>query len=1492
MKKLYLLSLSLLACFLILMNFNGYGQLSITTAGSNYTINFDVTVDGVNNGQYAGSGFEPSPAAGRLDSDAWATTGMDGGSSNFGGTYTTPNTDFTRGTSSGNVTTGGFYAFTVGTGDRGMGIQPGSDDWTPGTITLRIINNTGGDITGFNISYNVYVRNDQGRSNTFNFSYSVDNSIYTTVPELNYTSAAAADPTPAWVANARSTTITGLTLTNGSYFYFRWDGNDAGGSGSRDEFALNDIVISASGSASEVANPGAFNAVAVSVSEVDLSWVPNINSDSVLIAYNTVNTFGDPAGVYAIGDPITGGGTILYKRTGTDTTHVGLTPDTEYFYKAWSFTNAYAYSTGVLDSATTLKPEPSSFPGDFTVNATGITITCDWTDATGETLPDAYLILLSEQDNIIAPVDGTPVADDRNAADGAAAINVPYGLETFTFFRLEETSVYYVKIFPYTNTGTFIDYLTIGAPPALPDTTQSIIATKDFEDNLWGDWTTYNVTSDKVWQNLNTGGGAYGTSRYASMSGYYSTGGELSNDWLISPPLNLDLFTDDKMIFFNSWNFGTNENELKVKYSTDYIGGDPTGATWTELAYTKATTSLTWVPSGFIDLSEIEGSDVYIAFQYLSESFDGAARTWRVDEVEITGNTVANPSDFNATTFSDTQIDLTWNLNLDNDSVLIAVNSINTFGIPAGVYALNDEIAGGGTVIYKGTGEAFSHTGLAPFSNYYYRAWSMTEDHTYSSGVDDNALTYKAEPSQYPANFSSTAANITITATWTDAAGDQLPDAYLLLISNQDNIAAPVDGALIVNDLDLSDGAGAFNVAYGLGTYTFYHLNSDTEYFLEIYPYTSASSGVNYKTDDPVPATSATTEPVILQEGFNDGTFGAWTPHSIASNKNWTVITYMGALNTTGCAQINGYQGDEASNDWLVSPSLDLDMYTDEIMVFYTLWSYGTIDTELKLLYSTNYTGGNPTLATWTELGFTKPNVQDVWASSGNVDLSAITGSTVTFAFQYLSGADPRWWRLDEIVITGTELEVIDNPTSFLAVAISDNEISLSWTKNANSDDVVVAWNSENVFGKPEGPLYEGNEIPGGGFVIYRGQEEFFNHGGLNPETPYYYKAWSVDMSDNYSSGATAEATTFFAEPAEHPTGFAAEADSYSQITVTWTDSDADSYLVKGSSVSPASIIDPVDLVPENDGALVQNVAAGTQTAVFTNLLASTKYYFKIYPYNGAGIVTNYKTDGEVPLDSATTAGVELNLIISEVTDPSDIFQCRYVELMNIGTNLLDFSSLPVYLARQANGNPLSWANIQLTGTLAPGETYVVANSSTSFPATFGIAADIYSGNISGDGNDGYFIYYGGPNSSGTLIDAYGVIDQDGVGKDWYSRDKKAVRKRSVTGPNVTWTASEWSIPSTLTNTQDMTPDYHLGTVTWQGSVSTNWNTKGDNWNSPNGYIPDASCNVVIPFTGITNFPVVTAPSIVNQVELQSDEFGGASLIITGTGSLLIVGEE
>jgi len=58
-------------------------QLSLTTSGATVTIDFDNTVSGVNNGTFAGSGFQPSPSAGQLNSNAWAMTGWSDGTLNF-----------------------------------------------------------------------------------------------------------------------------------------------------------------------------------------------------------------------------------------------------------------------------------------------------------------------------------------------------------------------------------------------------------------------------------------------------------------------------------------------------------------------------------------------------------------------------------------------------------------------------------------------------------------------------------------------------------------------------------------------------------------------------------------------------------------------------------------------------------------------------------------------------------------------------------------------------------------------------------------------------------------------------------------------------------------------------------------------------------------------------------------------------------------------------------------------------------------------------------------------------------------------------------------------------------------------------------------------------------------------------------------------------------------------------------------------------------------
>ncbi|MBZ8181342.1 PFE-CTERM domain-containing protein [Oscillatoria salina] len=215
-------------------------SFGITTLGSPETINFN---------SFNGSGFSPNPTAGQLDSDDWAITGLSDGNLTYGGTGTTG--DFARGTSTGGVTTGGIYAFDVGGGNIALGIQPVGADFTPGTITLRLENNTGNTINNLAISYDIFAYNDQPRANSLNFSYSSDDSSYTNVPLLDFTSTEAAG-TPSWISNPRSTTINSLSLTSGNFFYLRWTGDDVSGAGSRDEFALDNISITATGAATPV----------------------------------------------------------------------------------------------------------------------------------------------------------------------------------------------------------------------------------------------------------------------------------------------------------------------------------------------------------------------------------------------------------------------------------------------------------------------------------------------------------------------------------------------------------------------------------------------------------------------------------------------------------------------------------------------------------------------------------------------------------------------------------------------------------------------------------------------------------------------------------------------------------------------------------------------------------------------------------------------------------------------------------------------------------------------------------------------------------------------------------------------------------------------------------------------------------------------------------------------------------------------------------------
>lgn len=188
---------------------------------------------------YRGAGFSPTPSAQQLNSNNIIADGFSG-NLNYGGTATSG--DFARGQAPGGVGTGGIYAFEVAGGDFALGVQPGGSDFTPGYFEIRGTNNTGNNITSLTINYDIYVFNDQDRTNSLNFSYSKDGSTFTDVTDLDFASPGTQDAVPVWVKTSQSATIY-VDLRDGENLYLRFTGDDISGSGSRDQFAIDNISV-------------------------------------------------------------------------------------------------------------------------------------------------------------------------------------------------------------------------------------------------------------------------------------------------------------------------------------------------------------------------------------------------------------------------------------------------------------------------------------------------------------------------------------------------------------------------------------------------------------------------------------------------------------------------------------------------------------------------------------------------------------------------------------------------------------------------------------------------------------------------------------------------------------------------------------------------------------------------------------------------------------------------------------------------------------------------------------------------------------------------------------------------------------------------------------------------------------------------------------------------------------------------------------------------
>ncbi len=383
----------------------------------------------------------------------------------------------------------GIYNFGAGEAasatDRAVGGISSKDASKSVNIYVKLTNNGSSAISDFTISYNVEkYRNGSNpagfsiqmyySNNGTNWTSAGDNFKTSFTADANYNGYTSAPGVTVQVSNKTLS----QSLAAGSSLYLAWNYSVTSGSTTSNAQALgiDDVSITANG---ETSNPS----ISVDPSSLtDFSYVHSSGPSSEksfsltgsnLTANLTVSIAADAHFEISSTSGGTFGNSLSYTPSGgsvSATVYVrmkaGLEPGT-YSDETITCASEGATSRTVSCSGIVYKGEPANYVTNFTSSAVGISyITLTWTDASKYT-PDGYLIKGSNVsfNDITAPVDGTP------ESNGTLTKNVTPGTQTCTFTGLTEYTTYYFKIYPYTNSGSAINYKTDGEVPQTSATT-------------------------------------------------------------------------------------------------------------------------------------------------------------------------------------------------------------------------------------------------------------------------------------------------------------------------------------------------------------------------------------------------------------------------------------------------------------------------------------------------------------------------------------------------------------------------------------------------------------------------------------------------------------------------------------------------------------------------------------------------------------------------------------------------------------------------------------------------------------------------------------------------------------------------------------------------------------------------------------------------------------------------------------------------------------
>ena len=852
---------------------------------------------------------------------------------------------------------------------------------------------------------------------------------------------------------------------------------------------------------------------------------------------------------------------------------------------------------------------------------------------------------------------------------------------------------------------------------------------------------------------------------------------------------------------------------------------------------------------------------------------DLASAYFAVSALNDAADPSAEPNDADPTG----ALDLNWTPNAQSHNVMVvrkAAAAAWTEPAPGTTYSVSDSL-GDGTVVYVGSGTSATDSGLTEDSTYDYKFYSVNNGY-YAAGVTAQGETLPCEPDAPAGLYASETNETSFVAAWTASdratgyrldvsteeqfgvssyAADLFISEYIEGTSNNKAVeifngtASAVDLSAGGYTLRVYANGGASPATINLtgtvapgGVHVVAHSSANAAILAQA---DQTTGSLTHNGNDQIAlAKSSVNIDVIGTIGLNvtnlidvtkvrkSAISQGVTTYDVAEWTDYAVDTtsYLGSHDYAGGSTpsfVAGYENLAVAGTSQLVAGLD-----DNVTYYFRVRAEGeggcpSANSETASVTTLESVGGPQTIDF--------PAIGDQVATNVVV-LSATASSGLDVAFAVLSG--PADLDEDGVTLTFTgagEVSVVasqaggggwdpaDPVTNTFGVTKALATVTLGDLAQAYDGTPRAA----SVETAPEGLTVD---------VTYDGEATV-------PTDPGQYEVVATVVDDLYQGSDTETLTVSVASPASF-SGVSAGMDA---VELSFTPNAAGNPVV--------IVVNATGVFEDPSGAPVvgEALAGGTVLYVGTvspqthaDLESCTPYYYKAWSYVGGfysdGLAGSANTDalaaptglGAVPdytsfvaswdastgatgyrLDVSTEADFQSSgnggLFISEVADPYDAANAKFVELYNASGAPIDFGTSTWYIWRQANGG--SWGNVQLSGTIAAGEAFVVAYSQTTYENTFGEAADQYSGIISGNGNDGYFLVQGGDAMTmGTVVDAYGVIDQDGTGYAWAYLDKNAVRNADVAEPSATWTASEWALPAGTANAAEMTPGAHVCT--------------------------------------------------------------------------------